>query len=218
MFLDAHQVDELAQVVLGGVSDSGGDDLVRVGEPAQAQQQLPEVAVRPRGGLVAAVRQGDRQRGLQVRDPGRGLLDLGPGEAAVVQHERRQVRSPRRVRELARPFQHGQRSGGPTGQDETCAVIGRGGRQRGTGGGRLQRRHGTRAEPFGLLALAGHEQVPREPHEHGGDGLGVGRAVADPLQQLQCRAAGPDCVAEPVGEVELPRPVVEERGPRRWAQ
>ena len=134
MFLDAHQVDELAQVVLGGVSDSGGDDLVRVGEPAQAQQQLPEVAVRPRGGLVAAVRQGDRQRGLQVRDPGRGLLDLGPGEAAVVQHERRQVRSPRRVRELARPFQHGQRRGGPTGQDETRAVVGRGGRQRGAGG------------------------------------------------------------------------------------
>ena len=214
MFLDAHQVDELAQVVLGGVSDSGGDDLVRVGEPAQAQQQLPEVAVRPRGGLVAAVRQGDRQRGLQVRDPGRGLLDLGPGEAAVVQHERRQVRSPRRVRELARPFQHGQRRGGPTGQDETRAVVGRGGRQRGAGGGRLQRRHGTRAEPFGLLALAGHEQVPREPHEHGGDSLRVRRGRRRPAPAAPAPCGRPGRVGEPVGDVELPRAVLEERGAR----
>ena len=44
------------------------------------------------------------------------------------------------------------------------------------------------------------------------------RGVADPLQQLQRRAAGADGVGEPVGEVELPRPVVEERGPRRGAQ
>ena len=204
MLLDAHQVDELPRSCSAawaipaattspasanrprlsssspGRSTPRGDSSLpcaRATDKAACRSATPAAASRPRPG---------RGRGSSAR--------ATPGPV------------PPRVREHARPFQHGQRRGGPTGQDEPRAVVGGGGRQRGAGGGRLQCRDGTRAEPFGLLTLAGHEQVPREPHEHGGDGLGVRRGVAEPAPAAPAaRRTGATGVGEPVREVELPR-------------
>ena len=137
-------------------------------DPVVAVEQLGEVVVGARRGLVAAVLQGQRQAGPQQGQP-LLVVQIGVGDAAVVQAERDQVRAAGPAGQL-RPAAERRAAGGrPVGQREHRPVV----------GGRIGHRARVGHVPvtvveqpqrllgrlLGAGGVADHVPVPGQPHQ-----------------------------------------------------